>query len=121
MTRYKQFGLARRERIVDDKEFERVYKNGNVIKRGCLIIRALPNNRAYARLGVAVSKKIFRHAVTRNRIKRMIREAFRLNKNQLPKGVDFIIGVRVKDPKLITLPAVQAGLSDSFISYPQSK
>lgn len=119
----KQFGLPKQERIVNDKEFEHVYKNGAIRKSGCLIIRFLTNKLEYPRLGIAVSKKIFRSAVARNRIKRLIREAFRLNKHQLPRGTDFIIGIRVKgkDLKSVTLSAIQAGLADVFISQAKAK
>lgn len=115
MTNFSRFGFSKADRIVDDNEFEHVYKNGKMSKSGCLIIRSLPNNLSRTRLGVAVSKKVFRHAVIRNRIKRLIREAFRLNKSRLPGGFDFIIGVRVRDSRLITLPAVQSGLG-GFVS-----
>ena len=43
-----------------------------------------------ARLGIAVSRKISKRAVVRNRIKRQIRESFRLNKNLL-MGMDCVV------------------------------
>jgi len=118
------FGLAKKERITNAKEFEHAYKNGAISKSGCLLIRSLSNNLGYSRLGIAVSKKLFPSAVTRNRIKRLIREAFRLNKQQLPKGIDLIVGVRSfaiplrrddgKGLKPFTLPEIQAGLMGLF-------
>lgn len=42
------------------------------------------------RLGLAVSKKNCRQAVGRNRIKRIVRESFRLNQNRLP-GIDIVV------------------------------
>ena len=109
-----RFGLSRKERITNAREFEYAYKNGAIKKTGCLIIRTLANNLGYSRLGIAVSKKLFPSSVVRNRIKRMIREAFRLNKHQLPKGLDLIIGIRSNGPKSFTLPTIQAGLADAF-------
>ena len=41
------------------------------------------NRKSHPRLGLAISKKIIRKAVDRNRVKRMIRESFRLNQQQL--------------------------------------
>ncbi len=115
------FGLSRKERITNTREFEHAYKNGTISKSGCLIIRFLPNNLEYSRLGIAVSKKLFPKAVTRNRIRRLIREAFRLNKHQLPKGLDLIIGVRPNGPKSFTLAEIQSNLTRVFISQPRPK
>ena len=49
-----------------------------------------PNQRSQARLGVTVTKKVG-SAVIRNRIKRHVREYFRLNKHLLPPGHDVLI------------------------------
>jgi len=110
----KSLGLSKKERITNAKEFEQVYKNGVIINSGCLIIRSRPNKLGYSRLGIAVSKKLFPSAVTRNRIKRLIREAFRLGKQQIPKGMDLIIGIRSRGLKSFTLPEIQSGLMGSF-------
>jgi ribonuclease P protein component len=114
----KIFGLSKKERITKAGEFEHAYKNGVISKSGCLIIRSRPNNLKYSRLGVAVSKKLFPSAVARNRIKRLIREAFRLNKHQLPRGLDLIVGVRPKGPNPFTLQEIQNGLIGSFTNHP---
>ena len=46
------------------------------------------------RAGVVVSKRNFRHAVDRNRAKRLMREAFRLSRHRLEPGVDMILIAR---------------------------
>ena len=48
---------------------------------------------AVARLGLAIPKA-YGNAVARNRIKRLIREVFRLNKAKLPPGVDMVFSAR---------------------------
>jgi len=53
----------------------------------------LPNEESYNRLGISVHRKTG-NAVRRNRIKRLIRESFRLNRDQLPPSCDIVFTVR---------------------------
>ncbi len=66
--------------------------------RGNLIqIYAKPNGLACARVGLIVAKKIERHAVKRNRIKRILREAFRKNRHneyEHLRKMDWVIRLR---------------------------
>jgi ribonuclease P protein component len=55
-------------------------------------IAVLPD--ADRRVGVVVSKRVFRRAVDRNRAKRLLREAFRLNRALLKPGVNVILAAR---------------------------
>ncbi|MDI6733848.1 MAG: ribonuclease P protein component [Planctomycetota bacterium] len=114
----KQFGLSKKERIITNKEFSLTYQQGIIKKTGCLMVRYLPNNLGYARLGIALSTRFFPTAVKRNRIKRLIREAFRLNKHKLPKGLDIIISIRIDgntdSTKPVTLSEIQTDLLKVF-------
>lgn len=68
-----------------------------------LLIFGCPNDLPYPRLGLSVSRKMG-NAVTRNRWKRLIREAFRLNREKLPVGVDLVVIPRQGvDPELSNL------------------
>lgn len=51
---------------------------------------ACQNQREHARLGVSIAKRQVRKAVARNRLRRLIRETFRLYQHQL-KGLDVIV------------------------------
>ena len=51
------------------------------------------NQRDHARLGLAIATRVFGNAVARNRVKRIIRESFRLNQHSLP-AVDISIAAR---------------------------
>ena len=57
------------------------------------IVYGRGNGESYARLGITVSRKVGR-AHTRNRIKRCVREAFRLNKEAMPAGWDLVLVAR---------------------------
>lgn len=52
---------------------------------------AQENGRDHARLGISVGRKKIRKANDRNRVKRLLRESFRLNKAELPVGIDLIV------------------------------
>lgn len=56
-------------------------------------VHQLPNDVGHARLGMAVSAKLIRSSVRRNRIRRVIRETFRMHQHELP-AVDLFVVVR---------------------------
>jgi len=84
------FSFKREERILKKREFIslKLYGRRYYTKNFVVIIRE--NRGGITRLGITVSKRIG-NAVKRNRIKRLIREFFRLNKQQIPKGYDLLI------------------------------
>ncbi len=64
-------------RLIKPSDFKRVFRNPVVSSDRCFKVLARRNEGDYSRLGMAVSRKVDRHAVGRNRIKRVIRESFR--------------------------------------------
>ena len=52
-----------------------------------------PNDLSHARIGLSISAKAVGNAVSRNRIKRVIRESFRLHQKQLP-NIDIVVNAR---------------------------
>ncbi|MCC7408012.1 MAG: ribonuclease P protein component [Phycisphaeraceae bacterium] len=60
---------------------------------GPLIFHARPNNLPHPRLGLAVSTRVG-NAIVRNRVKRLLREAFRHAQHDWPAGYDLIVVVR---------------------------
>lgn len=73
--------------------FARVFRRGKRRLAGPLHFFALPNDKAYVRIGLSVSRRVG-SAVERHRIKRLLREALRLDQHVLPSGYDVIVKVR---------------------------
>ena len=59
----------------------------------------MPNERGFTRVAVVVSKKVLKTAVGRNRIRRRVYEALRVNFDAVPKKMDYIFVVYAKEVK----------------------
>jgi len=82
--------FPRHSRILKTGQFDRVFKSGKKKRVHSLLILYLENPLGYARLGFALSKKRVRHAVQRNRVKRVVRESFRRHRDILP-ALDIVV------------------------------
>jgi ribonuclease P protein component len=74
-------------------EFKRVYAVGRRLGGEFFTVHAQANGLGRARLGMSIAARILRRAVDRNRVRRLIRESFRVNQLRLP-ALDIVIGVR---------------------------
>lgn len=70
-------------------EFGQVYKRGRFFVSKFLVLYILRNNTGRNRIGITISKKVGK-SVRRNRVKRLIRENFRMVEMDLKKGYDMV-------------------------------
>jgi ribonuclease P protein component len=98
--------FPRQLRLIRGEDFERVFGTKVFAADGVLVVSADKSPSEQTRLGLSVSRKVG-NAVVRNRWKRLIREAFRRQKNELPPGLDLVVRPR-------------AGAKDDFLAVSRS-
>jgi ribonuclease P protein component len=85
---------TRRGRLSRSAEFERVYRQGRSFANRHLVLYSFPNQAIeQPRLGLSVSRKVG-GAVDRNRVKRLLREAFAKVRDDLSQGQDLVVVAR---------------------------
>jgi ribonuclease P protein component len=104
-----------RTRLSRSAEFERVYRQGRSTANRHLVLYAFPNaSTDRPRLGLSVSRKVG-GAVERNRVKRLLREAFARTEPELRAGQDVVLVARPAARELVEregLEGVEASLSE---------
>lgn len=86
----KRFSFPKSRRLVSNRQFKAVLSQGRSFSDGLLILYIAGNDFGCRRLGVSVGKSCG-GAVVRNRLKRLIREAFRQSQDVLPASCDYLI------------------------------
>ena len=86
--------MKRRYRLRKNADFQRVRRKGQSVSNRLLVLIVAPNKLNHSRFGFAVSKRIGK-AVKRSKIKRQMREAARLCREQVQAGWDILFVARV--------------------------
>lgn len=85
--------FSKRERLLKRWEFKEVFEKGWRIDKRFFVFYGIKNLLGFTRIGLSVPKKVGT-AVKRNRVKRMLREVFRQNKERFLKSYDIVIVAR---------------------------
>ncbi|HYH52745.1 MAG TPA: ribonuclease P protein component [Solirubrobacterales bacterium] len=110
---------SKRRRLSRSGEFDRVYRDGTSHATRYLVLYTFPRRdeeREETRLGVSVNRKVG-GAVERNRVKRVLREAFWGLSDHLPPRHDFVIVARGEIKDLIEregMSGVRANLEEAL-------
>lgn len=81
--------------IKENHIFRRLYNKGKSAASPCLALYCRRNGRDHSRLGITVSAKLGK-AVRRNKLRRRIREIYRIHQGDLLPGWDIVVVARVK-------------------------
>jgi ribonuclease P protein component len=88
------FSFGKSLRLLDANDYKCVFDDARFkLSKKEILILARPNSTQGPRLGLVIAKKSVKHAVQRNRIKRLARESFRMQQCQL-QGIDAIVLAR---------------------------
>ena len=79
--------------LKSNQDFGNVYKSGRSYANKYLVIYTLKNNTDRNRLGISVSKKVG-NSVVRHRIKRLVKESYRLHEKMFNSGLDIVVIAR---------------------------
>ncbi|MFP3983536.1 MAG: ribonuclease P protein component [Desulfurivibrionaceae bacterium] len=88
--------LPKRCLLRKTSEYQKVYRQGKRLRGNRFSLILLPNNLGYSRFGISIHGE--KKAVRRNRLKRIIRETFRLKRHLIVPSLDIVVAVRKNCP-----------------------
>jgi len=116
----KRFSFPKNKRLLSNSQFKAILDRGRRLSNGLLTLYVAQNDCGYARLGVSVGKSSG-NAVARNRLKRLLREAFRQSQEQISAGYDYVLMIsnrRAKSSEAAGQPTYEQ-VNASFLALVQ--
>ena len=110
----RKYTLRKEERIRKGKEFRGVFKSGRCFREGSLRIYVLRGKGLSRKAGFVVADRA-NPAVKRNRTKRLLREVYRKNKNELPQGISLVFVTRASSLTLQELERIVLRLFEKVL------
>lgn len=92
-------GLGRDARVRRRSEYQAIQSRGRRVHTPHFVLILLPSERSVGRLGITVTRKVG-SAVSRNRVKRLVREVWRRNRRRFPEGFDVVFIAKQGAPEL---------------------
>ena len=92
--------LQKEYRITHKKDFEKIFNDGKGVFTDIMGVKLIPNNLKYSRFGIIISNKVSKKAVERNKIRRQIRSAIKLNLDKIKRERDIVIICKPEIKKL---------------------
>ncbi len=111
-ARHTTFPKTSRLKLASD--FRNLLRNSKSFRENGLAIYFRKSSASESRLGIIVSKRVFKRAVDRNKIKRLVREFYRKERNKIVLPNDIAVRV-LEDRKLFESNNLQKYLKQLFI------
>jgi len=103
-------GFPRSHRLAAKAEFSRVFDEPFKVSQRHLTVLYKSNQKKHARIGIIVGKRVANSAVARNRIRRVVRDSFRLNQERLI-GWDIVVIAR-QQCDVLSKEKIRKGIDD---------
>lgn len=112
-----RLSFGKNKRLLNNDQFKAVLDNGRRLSdpESDLVLYTAQNNCGFPRLGVSIGKAQG-NAVVRNRIKRLLREVFRLNQNKIPSGFDYLLMMSTRRSRKSNAPKTVKKLTFELIN-----